>query len=352
MKRLRIIGDVLLKSIFILLMLSLCWISAYFVTDWSFQRWGWHSSMLLRQLSISILGFIFFGVFISIISPFVRKKQMAFFYELTHALKRISKGDFQINLNTFEGRNDSPLGQLAYSINDMAVNLKAMEEMRQEFISNVSHEIQSPLTSISGFARAMLYEELPREDQLQYLAIIEAESVRLSRLSDDLLRLSSLNSEHHPFHPEEYRLDKQLQLQILTFEPQWLDKNLEIRVSLAELSVKADKNLLSQVWVNLIHNAVKFTPEGGTISVTLEQQDDRAVVHIADSGIGMSAEDQSRIFERFFKADKSRTRTAGGSGLGLSIVHKIVELHQGTISVRSQLGEGTTLSISLPCHPH
>lgn len=111
------------------------------------------------QLIHSIMGFIFFGVFVSIVSPFIRKKEIAFFNEMMDAIARISKGDFQVNIN----KNRGPLGPLVESINSMAVNLKEMEDMRQEFVSNVSHEIQSPLTSISGFARAMIYEELPRD---------------------------------------------------------------------------------------------------------------------------------------------------------------------------------------------
>lgn len=328
----------------ILLVFSVCWIGAYFATEWGYERFGWQFNMLLRQLMISMLGFVFFGILISIVSPFVRKQQMAFFQELSDALSRISRGDFRVNVKA----NRGPMGQLVEGINDMVVNLKAMEDMRQEFISNVSHEIQSPLTSISGFARAMIYEELSREDQLQYLEIIDAESTRLSTLSGDLLRLASLDSDHHPFHLEAYRLDKQLQLQILAFEPQWLKKELEVNVNLAQLTIKADKNLLSQVWVNLISNAIKFTPKGGTISVSLEQQEDHAVVCITDTGCGISKDDQTHIFERFFKADKSRSRIVEGSGLGLSIVHKIIEMHQGNIDICSKLNEGTAFTVTLP----
>lgn len=352
MKRfLRLIAKAILHVIGALSVLSACWTSAYFVTEWCFHQWEWEPHMLLRQLSISILGFFFFGGLISIVSPFVRKKQLAFFQEVKDALQRISTGDFQVNLNTDRGRggrDEYPIGELMESINDMAVNLKAMEDMRQEFISNVSHEIQSPLTSINGFARAMIYEELSREVQLQYLEIIDTESVRLSKLSDNLLRLASLDSEHHPFHPDHFRLDKQLQQQILAFETQWLDKKLEVNVNLQEITIEADKNLLSQVWVNLIHNAVKFTPEGGKICISVEQQDEYAVVSVADSGIGMSEEDLTHIFERFFKADRSRSSSAGGSGLGLSIVHKIVEMNRGTITVSSKLGEGTVFNVTLP----
>lgn len=348
MKRLRKWGKTIAGMLFILSVLSACWIGAHYLMNWGYWKLGGQPNGLLRQLLTSIGGFIFFGLIMMVVGAFMQKKQKAFFQEMNDALKRISKGDFRVNLNGGVGTYDYQLGQLVEGINDMAVNLKAMEDMRQEFISNVSHEIQSPLTSISGFARAMIYEELHREEQLQYLQIIEVESTRLSKLSDDLLRLASLDSEHHPFHPIVYRLDKQLQSQILAFEPQWLNKQLDIEVNMIELSVNADPNLLSQVWVNLIHNAVKFTPENGIISIRLEQQAENTVVSITDTGIGILEEEQRRIFERFFKADKSRLRSAGGSGLGLSIVHKIVRMHQGDITVSSKLGEGTTFTITLP----
>lgn len=349
MKRLQIVGKAILGILTIFSTLSLCWTGAYFATEWGYVRLDWQPDTLLRQLITSILGFFLFGMLMALFGAlFLHKKERAFYQEMFDALARISKGDFQVQLTASWGRQHDHFDQLITSINDMALNLREMEDMRQEFISNVSHEIQSPLTSISGFARAMMYEELKRDDQLQYLEIIEAESKRLSKLSDDLLRLASLDSDHHPFHPEVYRLDKQLQLQILAFEPQWLSKELDVHADLAELSVHADPNLLNQVWVNLIHNAIKFTPSDGQIHVTLRQEGEQAVVQIADTGMGLSEEDQMRIFERFFKADLSRTQAMGGSGLGLSIVNKIVEMHQGHIAVSSVLDEGTVFTVTLP----
>lgn len=344
MNRLRKIGQAIARILLALSALSACWTGAYFATKWGFARLDWQPQALPGLLINSLLGFIFLVMLIAVVARISRKRDYNIHVEITSALRRISRGDFQVQLV----KNEGPFGQLAEDINDMALNLKAMEEMRQEFISNVSHEIQSPLTSISGFARAMISEELKREDQLQYLGIIDAESTRLSKLSDDLLRLASLDSEHHPFHPEACRLDKQLQQQILACEPQWLNKELDMQVNLAETTIEADPSLLSQVWVNLLHNAIKFTSQGARISVSLEQQEEHAVVRITDTGIGMSEEDQKRIFERFFKADRSRSRSAGGSGLGLSIVHKIVEMHRGKINVSSKLDEGTVFTVTLP----
>jgi signal transduction histidine kinase len=223
-----------------------------------------------------------------------------------------------------------------------------MEKMRQEFISNVSHEIQSPLTSISGFARALRDTRLSEEERAHYLDIIETESIRLSKMSDNLLKLTSLESEHHPFEPKRYRLDKQLRAVVLACEPLWLDKSIDMDVSLEEGEIDADPDLMNQVWGNLIHNSIKFTPRGGTIGVELQFRDGEAAVRISDTGIGIGEEDLPRIFERFYKADKSRNRAGGGSGLGLSIVKKIVDLHHGSIDVQSRPGEGTVFTVRLP----
>jgi signal transduction histidine kinase len=163
-----------------------------------------------------------------------------------------------------------------------------------------------------------------------------------------LLKLAALESEHANFEPKTYRLDKQIRNLILACEPQWTDKGLDMDISLEELEITADEDLLSQVWINLIHNSIKFTPQGGRVQIDLRRQDDDIEFRITDTGVGISEEDRPRIFERFYKADKSRTRSNGGSGLGLSIAKKIVEMHKGGINVESRLGAGTTFTVSLP----
>ncbi len=276
-----------------------------------------------------------------------RTARMGVFSPIIEALGKIAKGDFKIRLDSsFE--QDGVLGELAKSVTNLAVELNQMEMMRQEFISNVSHEIQSPLTSIRGFAQALQDDNLSAESRCHYLTIIESESTRLSKLADNLLRLTTLESEHVRFEPKAYRLDKQIRDLILACEPQWLSKALEMDVALDEITLTADEDLLSQVWLNLIHNSIKFTPEGGSLRVTLRRDGGAVEFRLADSGIGISAEDQAHVFERFYKADKSRTRTREGSGLGLAIAHKIVSLHKGSISLTSQLNAGTTFVVRLP----
>lgn len=293
---------------------------------------------------------LLFLFIIALLTTPMRKKQMHALKMMIAAIRRIAKGDFNVTFQ--ESTQKGPWSELSKSLNHMAVQLNQMEHMRQEFISNVSHEIQSPLTSISGFARALHDVRLSPEERERYLNIIETESKRLSKLSDNLLKLTSLESQHHPYEPKPYRLDKQLRRIVLACEPQWLEKSLEMDVALDEVTIVADEDMLSQVWVNLLNNGIKFTPERGTIGVRLERQAGMAVVRITDTGIGIAEEDAEHIFERFYKADKSRNRSGGsGSGLGLSIAKKIIELHRGTIRVQSKLGAGTDFTVTLPLLP-
>ncbi|MCL4532438.1 MAG: HAMP domain-containing histidine kinase, partial [Actinobacteria bacterium] len=271
---------------------------------------------------------------------------------LLDALAKIAAGDFTIRLDEDHLDNvvlrHSTLGELVKSVNNVAGELSQMEAMRQEFISNVSHEIQSPLTSIRGFARALQDDRLSPEDRTHYLSVIEAESTRLSRIADNLLRLASLESDQVKFEPKPYRLDKQIRNLILACEPQWSGKRIDMDVSLEEVVITADEDLMSQVWLNMIHNAIKFTPEDGSIHVDLRSRGGSVEFRISDTGVGISEEDQARIFERFYKADRSRDRSKEGSGLGLSIAKRIVEMHGSTIKLESTPGAGTTFTVTLP----
>lgn len=265
--------------------------------------------------------------------------------QLLNAMTRIAQGDFDVFIDT---HYDCPNNDIVEGINKIAKELGSMEQLRQDFISNVSHEIQSPLTSISGFAALLKNNALTPEQKNHYLGIIEAESKRLSALSANLLKLSALETGGEPLSFIEFRLDKQLEEVALMLEPQWSAKHIEMEVDLERLTIQGDKGLLSQVWVNILHNAVKFTPEGGVIRVILKSNQTNVCCRITDTGIGIAPEDQIHIFERFYKVDKSRKRALGGNGLGLSLAKKIVELHDGQIVQQSEIGKGTTFTITLP----
>jgi len=341
------IARAVLSAAMVAAALAVCWTAAYYATSYVYSRLGARPAELVVQVVNSMLGFLLFVGVMAIISHLTLPRRMAMFHTIIDAMSRLSRGDFNVVLH-LKTPADNQFGELVRSFNDMAAKLGAMEKMRQEFISNVSHEIQSPLTSIGGFARALRNPGLSGEERLHYLDIIETETQRLSRLSDNLLKLTALESEHPPFERRRYRLDRQLREAVLALEPQWLNKSIDMDVSLAEAEIVADPELMNQVWLNLLQNSIKFTPPGGTVGVHLALENGEAAVRIRDTGIGIGEEDLPRIFERFYKADKARDRSLGGSGLGLSIAKKIVDMHRGTIEVRSRLGEGSEFTVRLP----
>jgi two-component system phosphate regulon sensor histidine kinase PhoR len=325
---------------------------AFWLTEWFFRRYSFHPGPYVVHMTGVMVAFFLMIIGGTTIGRITAPKQRLFFQLLIDAIRQMAKGNFNVRVPVEmvrePGGERHPFRQLVYSLNNMAEELAQMEELRQEFISNVSHEIQSPLTAIAGFVQALKNDDLTKEQRLHYLDIIETESKRLSRMSDNLLKLTSLESGRHPFHPEAYRLDRQIREVVLSCEPLWIQKELQLDVSLPPIEVVADKDLVSQVWMNLLTNAIKFTGRHGTIAISLHTEDKWAVVRIADSGIGIAEEDLPRIFERFYKADKARTRTTPGSGLGLAIVKKIVDFHHGDIGVESRLGVGTAFTVRLP----
>lgn len=336
----------------VLLLVTAIFSTPFLLTSLVYQAIGGHPSAFVSYVINVLLGgclcLLMAVLWSRLFEPKERAALTEIFRPITEGMERIARGDFNINLEN-NAQGDMFTDELVKSVNRTALELNQMEQMRQEFISNVSHEIQSPLASIQGFAQALQNEHLIAEDRKHYLAIIETETRRLSRLTDNLLKLASLEAKQEKFQPKPYRLDKQIRSLLLACEPQWADKALELAVEMAEVVIIADEDLMSQVWLNLIYNSIKFTPHGGRIGIILQKADGAIHFEIQDTGIGISDEDQARIFERFYKADRSRTRSDhSGSGLGLAIVRKIVELHDGTITVKSASDAGTTFKVSLP----
>ncbi|EES75199.1 ATPase/histidine kinase/DNA gyrase B/HSP90 domain protein [Paenibacillus sp. oral taxon 786 str. D14] len=342
-------GEILLRIGQILVILACfgtTWSLARWVTAAVYRKWEPPFSAYVIDLLNVIFGVILFFLVVLLISAMFRPRQLRSLNIVIDAIRRISQGDFSVRIVGFERMRE--FETIVNSINEMAGALGQMETMRQDFISNVSHEIQSPLTSIRGFARALRRPDLSPEKRNHYLEIIESESRRLAQMSDNLLKLSALETDRASLQTNRFRLDRQLQNVVLACEPQWLAKNIQIQMEVSALEVEGAEDLLSQVWMNLLHNSIKFTPEGGEIRVSLTSEGERAVVTVADNGIGMFEQDLVHIFERFYKADKSRTRSDGGSGLGLSIVKKIVDIHQGEITVTSEPGKGSSFNVFIP----
>jgi signal transduction histidine kinase len=316
----------------------------------------------LSYLFGSCLSFaLFFALLILLRKPiFARSlpRRRGVLSSLTEAMRRIASGDFEIGDLDINGAAELPVGgglekNAMSSLGEMTEALKKMDEMRREFVSNVSHEIQSPLASIRGFAQILHDEGLDPEQRRGYLDIIESESDRLSRLGDNLLKLSALDSHAQEIERKDFKLDAQLRSVIVAYEPAWKAKGIDVEAELEPIAIAADEELLRQVWGNLLHNAIKFTPSGGRIKVSCSSDGGNAIVAIADTGIGIAAEDLDFVFDRFFKSDRSRSFAEGaGNGLGLSIAQRIVERHGGKLIVESEgLGKGATFRASFPVFP-
>ncbi|ARU60444.1 hypothetical protein CBW65_04685 [Tumebacillus avium] len=228
---------------------------------------------------------------------------------------------------------------------------RQLERMRSEFVANVSHELRTPITAVKGFSETLLDGAL--NDPVitrQFLQIIYDESERLKRLVTDLLELSKIESGHTVFHFEPFDLTALVKRTVEKYRHQAesLGLTLETELPPAHLQLEGDSDRIAQVLINLLGNAIAYTPSGGRVDVSVMEQEDDVVLKVRDTGVGIPAEDIPRLFERFYRVDKARARRSGGTGLGLAIVKHILESHHGQVEVTSVVGEGSEFTITLP----
>lgn len=262
--------------------------------------------------------------------------------DLSEATKQVSQGNFEVNIKT--NRRDE-IGQLVAGFNSMAQELRSIEILRSDFISAISHEFRTPLTSIKGFTK-LIGETESSELRQEYAAIVADETDRLASLASSILQMSELESGPGEFPKRLFRLDEQLRKVIVLLEMQWSKKHLDLTVDLEIVECYANEDLLFQVWLNILDNAIKFSPEASRVEVHLSTCADAISCVIRDFGAGIKREHQARVFEKFYKAEKARVTS--GSGLGLSIAKRIVELHGGEVSLQSAPLQGTTVTVKLP----
>lgn len=264
---------------------------------------------------------------------------------LNKATNELSKGNYRVRVN-YAGNDE--IARLNRSFNLMAQQLAKQEETRQQFISDVSHEFQTPLTAIQGFATILKNEQLPDEQRQKYADIIVFHSKRLSTLAKNMLQLTVLDGEDVKLELSEFSLIEQLNRVIETQDNLALTKDIEIEFHIPknDIRIEADEKRLEQVWINLVNNAIKYTNEHGVVTIEVKKTSKEVEVSIQDTGVGMSKEAISHIFERFYRQDKSRS--VEGNGLGLSIVKRIIDLHHGTIDVVSVEDGGSQFTVKLP----
>lgn len=280
----------------------------------------------------------------TILSHTVGKRPLNVIREIDDATKEVVKGNFTVRLN--EDIVAEELHSMAHNFNTMVRELSNTEILRKDFIENVSHEFQTPLSAIEGYAALLQNRSLTTQKRQEYAKRILVNARRLSDLSGNILLLSRLEHQELEIQKETYALDEQIREAILLFETKWTQKELCLEVDLSAIRYKGNKELLMQVWQNLIGNAVKFVSQKGEIRITLRIEKNDVIVTVADNGIGMSEAVQKRIYEKFYQADTSRTGI--GNGLGLALAKRIVDLHDGTLTVASAEGKGTMFTVTLP----
>ena len=265
--------------------------------------------------------------------------------ELTLATKKVGKEEFSGILKIHQ---KDEIGQLAESFQKMTERLGENDLIRKKFISDVSHDFQSPLLNIKGYAGLLMDESLPAEERAGYAKVIQSETDRLSSLTKQLLLLTSLDQMMSPLKPVSYDVSEQLRETVRKYR--WLleEKQISLSMEIEDSEIIGDPAFLEKVWENLLSNALKYTADYGTIDVSLVSDETSVTVQIGDSGIGIAEENLAHIFNRFYREDDSRTIAAEGTGLGLSIVQQVIELHNGEISVTSEKGKGTVFTITLP----
>lgn len=301
-----------------------------------------YEKSIFANSAVLILGCVFLSgnlVFIAIADIIVKP-----ITRLTNATKELSKGNYNVRVNYV---GDDEISKLNQGFNQMAQQLAKQEETRQKFISDISHEFQTPLTAIQGFANILKDEDLPKSQRQKYADIILFHSKRLSTLSKNMLQLTLLEREEVELEYTTFSIVEQLSRVISTQENQAILKDIEIvfEKPRKDITVNGDEQRLEQVWINIISNAIKYTDNGGLVIIKVKKTSKEVEVSIEDTGRGMSKEVISHIFERFYREDKARS--IEGNGLGLSIVKSIIDLHHGNIDVISQVDVGSTFIIKL-----
>lgn len=327
--------------VFIIIVSTMCIVALIgsFLYNNQLFREPQHPPFLRILLFIALLSTII-GCILTLIFGAIPLKPIN---KLIDATEELSNGNFDVRINF-----DYPkvLNNLSISFNNMASELGSARILRNDFVNNFSHEFKTPIVSLRGFAKLLKNDNLPKEVRDEYLDIIISESDRLATLATNILNLSNIENTNIISDQHEFDLAEQIRHSILMLESKWSDKDINMNIDLDETSYYGNEELLKQVWVNLIDNAIKFTPNNGDVKIELMSFEDSVIFKVKDTGIGMTQNVKAHIFDKFYQGDTSHTTE--GNGLGLTMVKKIVELHNGNIDVKSHPNKGTIIAVTLP----
>lgn len=300
---------------------------------------NWVASILRILLIVSIV----IGISVIIGANTVIFRPMR---EIVSCMSRLANGDFDVRVNLIGRFYPNEVKSFSESFNLTAQELGSVELLRQDFVNDFSHEFKTPIVSIGGFAQLILEGNLSEEKTQEYLKIIVSESGRLSSLATNVLNLTKIETQAIITEKSTFNVSEQVRRAVLLLESKLEEKEIDLDLEVGEIEYYGNAPILDQLWVNVLDNAIKFSPKGGAISVNLFDFYDSIVFKVIDKGSGMSQDTVAHIFDKFYQSDASRTTQ--GNGLGMTLVKKIVSLHEGEIEVDSHLGQGTMITVALP----
>ena len=296
------------------------------------------TALLLMGISSLVLGAVFAGL--------TARYPLKPVNRIITQMNRLASGDFSARLEFKGPLSGHPAAkEICDSFNTMARELGATEMLRSDFINNFSHEFKTPIVSITGFAKLLKRGNLTEEQRMEYISIIEEESLRLTALATNILNLTKYENQTILTDVTQYNLSEQIRGCILTLEGSWARKNIAFNLDFPEYQIRGNQEMLKHTWLNLVDNAIKFSPPGETVDIQIREQGDCYAVSVRNRGPEIPLEKQERIFHKFYQADESHS--AEGNGIGLALVKGVVELHRGTVEVDSRDGT-VTFTVTLP----
>ena len=308
------------------------------------------------DLSHIILQAMAVGLLISVLMSLLLAKTLVTpIQDLTHAAERVADGDFD---HTLDNSAQDEIGVQTNTFNDMAGTLEATlddlkksEQMRREFVANVSHELRTPITSVKSYSETLLEDpDMPPEMRRRFLSVILNESDRMSKIVQDLLTLSRFDAGSIEFEFTRFSFEKSVRdvYSAMRIEAQKHKHEFTLEFLTPVPEIRGDRGRIEQVLINMVSNAIKYTRDGGKVKITAGAKDGKVWCSVRDNGIGIPKQDVDRVFDRFYRVDKARSRESGGTGLGLSIANEIVSRHNGNIQLESKAGRGTVITVTLP----
>lgn len=314
----------------------------------------------VRELSSAMFKIILEALLVGLIiatllSLLLAKTMVTPIQSLTRAAERVAAGDFSQKPN-LDSKDE--IGILTQTFNSMAVqlentldDLKKSEQMRRDFVANVSHELRTPITSIRSYTETLMENnDLPQQTQHNFLSVILKESDRMTNIVSDLLTLSRFDAGSIEFQFERFSIEKTIRdvYNSILMEAQKHNHRFSLEFKSELPQIIGDSYRIEQVLLNMVSNAIKYTKDGGKILIFAGSKEDKVWVSVRDNGIGIPEQDVPKVFDRFYRVDKARSRESGGTGLGLSIANEIVTRHNGTMELKSKVGKGTTITVTFP----